>query len=51
MLNVKVFTFNQIQENTYVLYNEKNNAVIIDPGCYGSAEQEILKQFIQTNKW
>lgn len=49
MLNVKVFTFNQIQENTYVLYNEKNNAVIIDPGCYGSAEQEILKQFIQTN--
>ncbi len=49
MLNVKVFTFNPIQENTYLLFNENNNAIIIDPGCYGSAEQEILKQFIQSN--
>lgn len=49
MLNVKIFTFNPIQENTYVLYNEHNNAIIIDPGCYGTAEQETLNQFIQSN--
>jgi hydroxyacylglutathione hydrolase len=49
MLNVKVFTFNQVQENTYVLYNENNNTIVIDPGCYGTAEQQILKKFIQTN--
>jgi hydroxyacylglutathione hydrolase len=49
MLNVKVFTFNPIQENTYLLFNEHKNAIIIDPGCYGTAEQETLKQFIQTN--
>ena len=49
MLNVKVFTFNPIQQNTYVLYNEHKNAIIIDPGCYGTAEQEILKQFIKSN--
>ncbi len=46
MLKVKVFTFSPVQENTYVLYNELNKAIIIDPGCYFSAEQETLKNFI-----
>lgn len=46
MLKVKVFTFSPVQENTYVLYNEQNKAIIIDPGCYFSAEQETLKNFI-----
>lgn len=47
MIKVKVFTFSPVQENTYVLYNEQNKAIIIDPGCYFSAEQETLKMFIQ----
>ncbi|NCI47532.1 MBL fold metallo-hydrolase [Sediminibacterium soli] len=47
MLTVKAFTFSPIQENTYVLYNEHNKAIIIDPGCYFSAEQETLKKFIE----
>ncbi len=47
MLKVKVFTFSPVQENTYVLYNEHNKAIIIDPGCYFSAEQETLKNFIK----
>jgi hydroxyacylglutathione hydrolase len=46
MLRCKVFTFSPVQENTYVLYNEQNKAIIIDPGCYFSAEQETLKKFI-----
>ncbi|MEO7529964.1 MAG: MBL fold metallo-hydrolase [Sediminibacterium sp.] len=46
MLKVKVFTFSPVQENTYLLYNEHNKAIIIDPGCYFSAEQETLKNFI-----
>lgn len=50
MLKVKVFTFSPIQENTYVLYNEDQKAIIIDPGCYFPAEQEQLFQFIQTNE-
>lgn len=50
MIKVKVFTFSPIQENTYVLYNEDQKAIIIDPGCYFPAEQEQLFQFIQTNK-
>lgn len=46
MIKVRVFTFSPVQENTYVLYNEQNKAIIIDPGCYFPAEQETLKNFI-----
>ena len=49
MLKVKVFTFSPIQENTYVLYNEKNEGLIIDPGCYFPQEQRELKDFIDKN--
>jgi len=47
MLKVKVLTFSPIQENMYILYNEQHKAIIIDPGCYFSAEQETLKNFIK----
>jgi len=46
MITVTFFTFNPVQENTYVLHNEKGEAIIIDPGCYFSAEQETLKNHI-----
>ena len=46
MLQVQSFTFNAIQENTYLLYNEFNHCVIIDPGCYFDDEKELLKKFI-----
>ena len=49
MLHVKVFAFNPVQENTYILYNDKGNAILIDPGCYFTAEQETLKKFIDDN--
>jgi len=47
MLKVKALTFNPLQENTYVLYNEHHKAIIIDPGCYFPVEQETLKKFIK----
>ncbi len=46
MLTVKYFTFSPVQENTYVLYNEAKQAVVIDPGCYAPYEKEALKKFI-----
>lgn len=49
MLHVKVFAFSPIQENTYVLYNNAGKALIIDPGCYFKAEQDLLKQFLAEN--
>ena len=47
MLTVKAFTFNPVQENTYVLHNEKKECCIIDPGCYFSGERDKLKTDIE----
>lgn len=49
MLKVKSFTFNPVQENTYILINEKKECIIIDPGCYSPDEKEELKQYVETN--
>ncbi len=49
MVTVQVFTFSPIGENTYVLYNSRGKALIIDPGCYFSAEQDTLKNFLESN--
>ncbi len=46
MLKIKSFVFSPIQENTYLLYNEFNDCLIIDPGCYFSEEKDELKDFI-----
>jgi hydroxyacylglutathione hydrolase len=50
MFQIKVFTFNPVQENTYLLYNEHNECIIIDPGCYYDHEKDELQTFINTNK-
>jgi len=47
---VKKFTFNPFQENTYLIYDETKEAVIIDPGCYEKHEQEELFNFVEENK-
>ncbi|NJO24681.1 MAG: MBL fold metallo-hydrolase [Bacteroidia bacterium] len=47
MLNVRSFIFSPVQENTYVLYNEKGGCCIIDPGCYFPEEREELRNFIE----
>jgi glyoxylase-like metal-dependent hydrolase (beta-lactamase superfamily II) len=48
-MKVKRFVFNPFQENTYVLYDESKECVIIDPGCYEKAEEEELENFISEN--
>jgi glyoxylase-like metal-dependent hydrolase (beta-lactamase superfamily II) len=50
MITVHSFTFNPIQENTYILYDESKECVIIDPGCYDDAERKELSKFISDNK-
>jgi glyoxylase-like metal-dependent hydrolase (beta-lactamase superfamily II) len=47
MLEIAIFTFNPFAENTYILYDETNEAVIVDPGCYESYERKTLKDFIE----
>ncbi len=46
MLSVQAIEFNPFQENTYILYDETGEAVIIDPGCYESDEKRFLDEFI-----
>lgn len=47
MLQIKSFVFNPVEENTYIIYNEFNDCVIIDPGCYFDDEKDALLQFIK----
>lgn len=49
MLAVKVFIFSPVQENTYLLYNEQKDCIIIDPGCYYDEERDELSSFIAQN--
>ncbi|MCU0395274.1 MAG: MBL fold metallo-hydrolase [Chitinophagaceae bacterium] len=46
MLQIAMFTFSPIQENTYLLYNGEGQAALIDPGCYFPEEREQLSGFI-----
>lgn len=47
---IKTFTFNPIQENTYLLYDDTKNCLIIDAGCFSPQEEEMLVVFIEQNK-
>jgi glyoxylase-like metal-dependent hydrolase (beta-lactamase superfamily II) len=49
MLKIQQFTFNPVQENTYVIFNEKGACAIIDPGCYFDNEYKELTDFILSN--
>ena len=49
MISVQSFTFNPFAENTYILYDETGEAVIIDPGCFEKEEYEELYDFIEKN--
>jgi hydroxyacylglutathione hydrolase len=50
MLHVKSFVFNPFQENTYILYDETKECVIIDPGCYEADEKQELVDFIEHHR-
>ncbi|MGI9544341.1 MAG: MBL fold metallo-hydrolase [Cyclobacteriaceae bacterium] len=47
MIKIKSFVFNPFSENTYVLSDETNSCVIIDPGCYEVEEQQKLASYIE----
>ena len=47
MIHVAAFTFNPFQENTYILYDETKECIIIDPGCYTENERKQIRAFIK----
>ena len=50
MLEIKSFTFNPYQENTYLIFDDSKEAVVIDPGNYEAYENELISKFIDENK-
>lgn len=48
-MHLGIFTFNPFQENTYILYDETGECVILDPGCINSKEEGQLVAFIEAN--
>ncbi len=49
MLSVKSFVFNPIQVNTYVVYNENKECVVIDAGNMERFEDEQIINYIDKN--
>ena len=45
-MKIKSFAFNPFQENTYVVYDDTKECIIIDPGCYTDKERYQLRSFI-----
>lgn len=46
MITIKRFSFNPYQVNTYVLYDDSGECLIIDPGMDGESEQNEFDNFI-----
>lgn len=49
MITIKSFEFNYFQENTFLLYDDTREAVLIDCGCCRKDEEKELSDFISEN--
>lgn len=50
MITIKSFEFNYFQENTFLLFDDTREAVLIDCGCCRKEEEKELTDFITENK-
>ena len=50
VMQIKKFTFNPFQENTYILYDDSLECAIVDPGCYTDSEKKQISDFISQEK-
>lgn len=48
-MRIKKFEFNMFPVNCYILSDETNEAVVIDPGCFYEEEKQALKNYINSN--
>ena len=49
MAEVHFFTFNEFQENTYIIHDSSGECIIVDPGCNTTSEQSALSNYIESN--
>jgi len=50
MLQIQSFVFNPFQKNTFVLFDETKECIIVDPGCSDETENRQLKTFIDEHR-
>lgn len=50
MLQIHSFVFNPFSENTYIIYDENGECIIIDPGCSTPGEEDQLFGFIDLHQ-
>jgi hydroxyacylglutathione hydrolase len=50
MAKLRSFTNNPYEENTYILFDDTRECVIIDPGMYTAPEQNAVVNFIRDNQ-
>tara|TARA_B110000438_G_scaffold96813_1_gene95965 strand:+ start:4427 stop:5065 length:639 start_codon:yes stop_codon:yes gene_type:complete len=48
-MKIKTFTFNPFSENTFIVYDDTKECIIIDPGCYENNERKELEKYISDN--
>ncbi len=48
-MEIHQITFNTFQENTFILWDNTRDCIIIDPGCYEKNEEQELVDFINKN--
>ena len=48
-MKIKTFTFNPFSENTFIVYDDTKECIIIDPGCYKDNERKELEKYISDN--
>jgi len=49
-MNIKKFTFNPVEVNAFVLWDDTLECVIIDPACFYPHEEQQLKLFVETHQ-
>lgn len=50
MIRVEKFIFNDFEENTYLLINDKNECIVIDAGMYSEKEFSDFDHYLSVNK-
>jgi hydroxyacylglutathione hydrolase len=46
MIRIAHFVFNELGENSFVLYDDSGKCLIVDPGCTDPKQQQKLKKFL-----
>jgi glyoxylase-like metal-dependent hydrolase (beta-lactamase superfamily II) len=50
MIDLANFVFNELNVNSFVLYDQTQECIVVDPGCNTKSQQDELQQFINSHE-